>query len=50
MPLIDTLLRTNVEGKALSNQDIEDEVNMFLFAVSRNKFPRNKDNYWAKDI
>ena len=34
MPLIDTLLRTNVEGTALSNQDIEDEVNTFLFAVS----------------
>lgn len=32
MPLIDTLLRTNVEGKPLSNQDIEDEVNTFLFA------------------
>lgn len=32
MPLIDTLLRTNVDGEPLSNQDIEDEVNTFLFA------------------
>lgn len=32
MPLIDTLLRTNVDGEPLSNRDIEDEVNTFLFA------------------
>uniref|UniRef100_T1GY74 Cytochrome P450 n=1 Tax=Megaselia scalaris TaxID=36166 RepID=T1GY74_MEGSC len=32
MPLIDTLLRSNVDGKPLSDQDIEDEVNTFLFA------------------
>uniref|UniRef100_T1GXC8 Cytochrome P450 n=1 Tax=Megaselia scalaris TaxID=36166 RepID=T1GXC8_MEGSC len=32
MPLIDTLLKAHVDGQPLSNRDIEDEVNTFLFA------------------
>uniref|UniRef100_T1GY73 Cytochrome P450 n=1 Tax=Megaselia scalaris TaxID=36166 RepID=T1GY73_MEGSC len=32
MPLIDTLLRSQIEGKPFTNQEIEDQVNTFLFA------------------